>query len=82
MDTGVDTHGYVGYAHTMSNYNDADNTIYGGYGEFDPFGTLDWTDEDWAEYDAQVEAEIEAWEDAHWEDWDNAFASDEGTPPF
>lgn len=41
-----------------------ENTPYGSYGEFDHYGTLDWTEADWADYDAQVAAEMAA-ADAH-----------------
>lgn len=63
----------------MSNAYDHENTPAAGYGEFDPFGIDDWTDEDWAAYDEQVAAEIEAFDAAEAEFfWD----LDAGEPPF
>jgi hypothetical protein len=54
--------------------NEHENTIYGSYGEFDPYGTDEWTDEDWAEYDAQVAEDMALHDemmDAYWpEPWD------------
>jgi hypothetical protein len=46
----------------MSDFNtQADNTIFGGYGEFDNFDvTADWTAADWAAHDADVAAALDA----------------------
>jgi hypothetical protein len=59
---------------------EANNTIYGSYGEFDPSEVGGWTDEDWAQYDAYVAEEI-AYADARTqEDFENYLPDDE--PPF
>lgn len=51
--------GPMPHTYYMSDYNTlADNTVYGGYGEF--LDTPDWTDEEWAAHDAQVRAEMDA----------------------
>jgi hypothetical protein len=49
----------------MTNHNTpADQTIYGAFGEFDAFDvTADWTDEEWANYDAWVDEELAAYDD-------------------
>lgn len=57
---GLDTATIFDYAHTMSEFNDHETSIYGSFGEFEP-QTM--TDEEWAEYDAWVAAEIEAAEE-------------------
>lgn len=57
-----------------------ENTIYGSYGEFDNFGTDDWTDEDWRQYDEQIAREIAEWEA---DEADAAiFADYDEDPPF
>ena len=62
----------------MSDYNtEADNTIYGGYGEFDLSHTDSWTDEDWAQHDAELAAEWEAEAAmAYWDDDPNPYHGD------
>ena len=65
----------------MSNAFDHENTPTAAFGEFDTYGTEGWTDEDWAQYDARVAAEIAEWEeqqDAEYGVWD--FEGSE--PPF
>ena len=49
----------------MSIETNPENVPFGSYGEFDSFGTAEWTDEDWAAYDAHVAAEIDEWDAAH-----------------
>lgn len=51
----------------MSNGTE-DTSIYGGMGEF-VSQTENWTDEEWAEYDAQVAQEIAEWESQTSTDW-------------
>jgi hypothetical protein len=48
----------MAYCIPMSNAFDADNTPFGTYGEFDPWLTSEWTDEDWQQYDADIAAEL------------------------
>lgn len=56
------------YAHTMSTYTAHETTIYGGYGEFDPYGTDSWTELDWQRYDDFIASEIEQFEASQDED--------------
>ena len=59
---------------------DHENTPYGSYGEFGSYDvTEDWTDEDWAAYDAQVAEDIAAYEAEQWAD-DFYFDGDAETP--
>jgi hypothetical protein len=71
----------MGYAYSMMIETNPENIVYGSFGEFDPYGTADWTDEDWAEYDAAVGQEIADWE-AECGPFDEFMADDSIEPPF
>lgn len=65
----------------MSNAFDHENTIYFGFGEAEPV-EASFTDEDWAEYDAAVAAEMDRY-DAMAEDGLIPFyPEDDMMPPF
>ena len=64
------------YDALMSIETNPENTVCGAYGEFETFGTADWSDEDWRAYDAHVAAEMDEWDAAH--RWDeDMFVPDE-----
>ncbi len=59
----------------MSNSYDAESATFFGYGEPEPV-YADWTDADWASYDAYLAAEQDK--------WDAEYGAEfyEGEPPF
>lgn len=53
----------------MSEFNDHETSIYGAFGEFQP---QNMTDEEWAQYDADVAAEIASHDELMDDYWPSA----------
>lgn len=66
----------------MSNAFAHENTIYFGFGEADPTGLDSMTDEDWAEYDAAVSAEMDRYDALVEDGVIDFFPGEDVEPPF